>query len=175
MKRIKLLLSMAMLLSTLSFAESSFQFNVAGNPIPTGGNVRGLRLNLIYGKTSSVNGLDLNVLALGETNNFTGVQIPIFFGLGANIVNNSFTGAGFGIANIHKGNSTGAIFGAVNITHNLNGLQFGAINISDGKSLVDIGFVSLVCSDKLCLIVRRNTIKHTVDTCPVYRRLPIFS
>ncbi|MCK5780214.1 MAG: hypothetical protein KAH04_04300 [Psychrilyobacter sp.] len=141
MKRIKILIGMLFLLSSMAFA-GGFQFNVLDNQMPAGQSVEGLRLNLLYGKTANVTGLDLNIFAIGETNNFTGVQLPIFW-LGANIVNTQFTGVGFGLANIHKGQSTGAIFGLVNMTHNIMGLQWGAANISTGKTTVDIGFVNI--------------------------------
>ncbi|MGB6128152.1 MAG: hypothetical protein WBG30_05325 [Psychrilyobacter sp.] len=140
MKRIKILLGMLFLLSSMSFANG-FQFNVLDNQMPASQDVSGLRLNLLYGKTANVSGLDLNLLALGEADNFTGVQLPIW--LGANKVNNTFKGVGFGLANIHGGESTGAIFGLVNMTHNVKGLQWGAVNISDGRTTVDLGLVNI--------------------------------
>ncbi|WP_028857615.1 VC2662 family protein [Psychrilyobacter atlanticus] len=141
MKRIKILLGMVFLLSSMSFA-TGFQFNVAGKQMPASEDVSGLRLNLFYGKTTNMTGLDINILALGETDNFTGLQLSPF-SLGANKVNNSFKGAGFGLVNIHGGESTGAIFGLVNMTHNVKGLQWGAVNISDGRSTVNLGLVNI--------------------------------
>ncbi|UUV16846.1 phaC PHA synthase [Fusobacteria bacterium ZRK30] len=141
MKRVKILLGMLFLLSSMSFA-TGFQFNVLDNQMPASQDVSGLRLNLLYGKTANVSGLDLPILALGEADNFTGVQFPLLF-IGANKVNNSFKGVGFGLANIHGGESTGAILGAVNMTHNVKGLQWGAANISDGRTTADIGFVNI--------------------------------
>jgi len=140
MKRVKILLGMLFLLSSMSFA-TGFQFNVLDNQMPASQDVSGLRINLLYGKTANVSGLDLPIFALGETNNFTGVQLPFF--IGANKVNNTFKGVGFGLANIHGGESTGAILGLVNMTHNVNGLQWGAVNISDGRTTVDLGLVNI--------------------------------
>jgi hypothetical protein len=142
MKRIKILLGMLFLLSSMSFA-TGFQFNVMDKQMPASQDVSGLRLNLLYGKTANVSGLDLNILALGEADNFTGVQIPIFFGLGANKVNHTFKGVGFGLVNMNGGESTGALFGLVNMTHNVRGLQVGTVNISDGRTTVDIGAVNI--------------------------------
>jgi len=142
MKRIKLLLGMLFLLSTMSFAETGFQFNVLDNQMPKDSSVTGLRLNLLYGKTANVSGLDLNILALGETDNFVGVQWPLFW-IGANKVNHTFKGVAWGIANLHGGESTGVLLGLVNMTHNVNGLQWGAINISDGKTTVDLGLINI--------------------------------
>lgn len=142
MKKIKILLGMIFLISTMTFAETPFQLGVPRQNMPADESVKGVRLNLLYGKNTNMSGLDLNILALGETNNFTGVQIPIFFGLGANKVNNSFTGVGLGAANIHLGQSTGVVIGGINFTNDFNGLQLGIVNFNQGESLVDIGFVN---------------------------------
>jgi len=139
MKRVKILLGMLFLLSSMSFA-GGFQFNVAGNQMPADNNVKGFRLNLLYGKTANMTGFDLNVIALGESDNFKGLQ---WSWIGANKVNNSFTGVGFGLANIHKGESTGALLGLVNMSNNLKGVQFGTINYSTGRSTVDLGFINI--------------------------------
>jgi len=142
MKRIKLLLGMLLLVSTMAFADTPIQLATLGNTNLPEGNVTGVRFPLLYGKTDTVKGVDLHLLAVGETNNFTGVQFPLWIA-GGNIVNNEFKGVGFGLFNLHKGQSTGAIFGFANITHNVTGLDFGCVNISTGKTLVDIGFVNI--------------------------------
>ncbi len=156
MKRIKILLGMICLISTMIFAETPFQLGVPGTNMPADQTVKGVRFNLLYGKNTNMSGLDVNILALGETNNFTGVQLPIFYGLGANKVNNSFTGVGLGAANIHLGQSTGVVLGFVNYTNDFTGLQWGfvnfnqkksvinlgGINFNEGESIVDIGFIN---------------------------------
>jgi len=153
MKRIKILLGMLFLLSSISFA-TGFQFNVMDNQMPKSDEVSGLRLNLLYGKTADVTGLDLPILALGETNNFKGLQFGL---LGANKVNESFSGVGMGVINMHEGSSKGLIFGtvnmnnyvkgvvfgAVNMSNSVNGVQLGAVNYSTGRTLADIGFVNV--------------------------------
>jgi hypothetical protein len=153
MKRIKILLGILFLLSSVSFA-TGFQFNVMDNQMPKSDDVSGLRLNLLYGKTANVTGLDLPILALGETDNFKGLQFGL---IGANKVNKSFKGVGMGIVNMHEGSSkgvifgtvnmsnhvTGVIFGAVNMSNNVNGVQLGTVNYSTGRSIADIGFVNI--------------------------------
>ena len=139
MKRIKILLGMLFLLSSMSFA-TGFQFNVMDNQMPESQDVSGLRLNLLYGKTANVEGLDFNVIALGESDNFKGVQWGF---IGANKVNKSFTGLGMGIVNMHKGQSNGALLGLVNMSENVNGLQWGAVNVSTGRSTIDLGLVNI--------------------------------
>ena len=90
MKRVKILLGMLFLLSSMSFA-TGFQFNVLDNQMPASQDVSGLRLNLLYGKTANVTGVDFNLIALGESENFKGLQFGF---IGANKVTNSFTGLG---------------------------------------------------------------------------------
>ena len=141
MKKIKILLGMLFLLSSMSFAEASFQLGLPGTNIPTDQNVKGVRLNLLYGKNTNMTGLDINILALGETDNFTGVQLtPFWFGAGK--VNNSFTGVGINTANIHLGQSKGAVLGFVNYTNDFNGLQWGAVNFNQKKSIINLGAVN---------------------------------
>jgi len=140
MKRVKILLGMLFLLSSMSFAEVPFQFNVMENQMPVSENVNGLRLNLFHGKTTNVTGVDINLVALGESDNFKGLQFGF---LCANKVNKSFTGVGLGIANLHTGPSTGVLWGLVNMSNDVNGLQVGALNYSTGTTTVDLGLVNI--------------------------------
>jgi len=139
MKRVKILLGMLFLLSSMSFA-TGFQFNVLDNQMPASQDVSGLRLNLLYGKTANVTGVDFNLIALGESDNFKGLQFGF---IGANKVNNSFTGVGLGIVNLHSGSSTGVLWGLVNMSNDVKGVQFGTVNYSTGRSTVDFGFVNI--------------------------------
>jgi len=138
MKRIKILLGMLCLISTMIFAETPFQLGVPGTNLPADQTVKGIRLNLLYGKNTNMTGLDINILALGETDNFKGVQLnPIW--IGASKVNNLFTGVGIGTANIHLGQSTGVVLGGVNFTNDFNGLQLGFVNFNQKKSVINLG------------------------------------
>ena len=139
MKRGKILLGMLFLLSSMSFA-TGFQFNVMGKQMPESQDVSGVRLNILYGKTTNVTGLDLSLFALGESDNFKGLHLGI---LCANKVNNSFTGVSLGLANLHSGSSTGVLFGLVNMSNDVNGVQLGAINYSTGTTLVDFGVINI--------------------------------
>lgn len=141
MKRIKILLGMICLISTMTFAETPFQLGVPGTNMPADQTVKGVRLNLLYGKNTNMSGLDINILALGETDNFKGVQLSPFW-IGANKVNNSFTGVGLGAANIHLGQSTGVVLGFVNYTNDFTGLQWGAVNFNQKKSVINLGAVN---------------------------------
>lgn len=139
MKKIKIILGMLFLLSSMSFA-TGFQLNVAGKGIPASQEVNGLRLNLIYGKTEAVKGLDFNLVALGDTDNFKGLQIGM---LGANRIENTFKGVGIGVVNIHKGDSTGLLWGLVNVSKDVKGVRYGFVNYSKGRSTVDLGPINI--------------------------------
>lgn len=141
MKKIKTLFGMLFLISTMTFSETPFQLGVPGTNMPADQDVKGVRLNLLYGKNTNMNGLDINILALGETDNFRGIQISPFW-LGANKVNDSFTGVGFGGANIYLGKSTGVALGFLNYTNNFNGLQWGVVNFNQKKSVINLGAVN---------------------------------
>lgn len=138
MKRIKILLGMLFLLSSMSFA-TGFQLNFAGIQMPESEDVSGLRLNIFYGKTANVSGVDFHLFALGEVDNFKGLHL----GMGANKVNNSFTGVGLGIVNLHSGSSTGLLLAVANISKDLKGVQLGAVNYSTGRTTADFGVVNI--------------------------------
>jgi len=142
MKRLKLLLGMLLLVSTMAFADTPIQLSTVGNINLPEGNVTGVRFPLLYGKTDTVKGVDLHILAVGETNSFTGLQFPLLIA-GGNIVNNEFKGVGFGLFNYHKGHSTGALIGPVNISNEVKGLQWGFVNYSKGRSTVDLGAINI--------------------------------
>jgi len=139
MKRIKILLGMLFLLSSMSFAIG-FQLNVMEKQFPASEDVSGLRLNFLYGKTANVTGVDFNLIALGESENFKGLQFGF---IGANKVTNSFSGLGMGIVNLHSGSSKGVLWGLVNTSESVEGVQWGAVNYSTGRSTVDLGLINI--------------------------------
>ncbi|NRB39037.1 MAG: phaC PHA synthase [Pseudomonadales bacterium] len=117
-------------------AEAPVQFSSIDFNAPATDSVVGVRFPTLYGKTSSVKGVDFHILAIGETDDFVGVQWPLLFA-GANHVNNSMTGAAFGVWNWNKGQTTGLNAGFVNITHNVKGANIGAVNYSTGYTSFD--------------------------------------
>ena len=139
----KTLAASSILISALSFSTASFaeatpvQFSTINNfNAPASQAVTGVRFPALYGKTSTVKGVDLHLLAISEVDDFTGVQWPLLF-VGANHINNSMTGASFGLWNWNKGQTTGANIGTVNITHNVKGANIGAVNYSTGYTGFD--------------------------------------
>jgi hypothetical protein len=122
---------------------------------PRNPDVTGARVNLLYGKSANVTGVNFSVLGLSDVDNFTGLEYDIFFG--ANRVREKFTGASFSVLNWHQGDDLGVNFGGVNIVNNIFGANFGLVNlttdttglnwslvnISSKNSSADIGFVNM--------------------------------
>ncbi len=140
MKKIIAVLTGSILFSFSAFATTPAQLSLPGSNIPYDQDVAGVRLSLLYGETSNVQGLDIT-FGLTEMDNFTGIEIAPFF-LGGNKINNEFKGLAIGLLNWHEGQDTGVNWGGVNFVNNVNGANIGFLNITRGESLVDIGFVN---------------------------------
>lgn len=151
-------------------AATPVQLSLPGVNLPASEQVTGVRLDLLYGKTQQVKGLDLPLFALSDTNDFTGLQLGL--GLGAGRVRNHFKGIAVTLFNWHEGqdvggnlgfvnytrsvsgvnlggiaNVTGDVYGLnvaglVNYTGGVRGLNFAPVNVSRGKALASIGFVN---------------------------------
>lgn len=135
-----LLACSALTLSGLTEAATPIQISLPGLNLPAAQQVEGARASLLYGRTSSVKGIDLPVFALSDVNNFTGLQLGIFFGAGR--VRNQFGGVAINALNWHDGQDTGVNLGFVNLTNNVKGLNWGAVNIARGNALANVGLVN---------------------------------
>ncbi len=130
-----------MFFSLSSYADPApAQFSIFDFNAPDKSEVRGVRLAAIYGKSGSVTGIDFS-FGLSELDNMKGVSFPLL--IGANRINNSMTGLGIGIINLHQGSDKGVNLGLVNLTNDVQGLNGGLANISTGTTLADIGFINV--------------------------------
>ncbi len=86
--------------------------------------VKGLRLNLIYGRNKAVTGLDLGLVGSVDSD-FTGWQY-------------NFAG------NISKGNFEGLQMGFVNYAESARGLQLGMINYAGSLKGIQIGLINII-------------------------------
>ncbi|RWX57384.1 LA_2272 family surface repeat-containing protein [Photobacterium chitinilyticum] len=148
-----LLLTVA--ISAPAFAEQAIQLSVPDANFPPG-NVKGVRVTILHGKTSQVTGLDIPILGISETQNFSGLSVGFLFGISrvtgsstgvklglANWNDGNVKGADLGFANYNAGQFTGLQLGAFNYTGRLNGLQFGFINATDRiEKGVQIGLIN---------------------------------
>jgi hypothetical protein len=142
MKKIIVIFLGVMMLSFSAFGVSSAQLSVPGSNIPQGEDVAGVRLSLLHGETANVKGLDLSILGLSDMDNFTGLELGLFFG--ANRITNEFKGLSLGLLNWHEGYDTGANLGFVNYVNDVNGVNFAAVNYSTGDSMINIAAVNYV-------------------------------
>jgi len=100
--------------------------------------IAGLRLSLLYGKNSSVVGLDWGLvshttagISMGWQTGFIGINDADFVGFQnswANITKGSFEGLQFGLVN-HANHASGIQIGFINYSVTLHGIQIGLVNI----------------------------------------------
>jgi hypothetical protein len=124
---------------------------------PPTDDVRGLRLNLLYGRNENVSGVELGMVAGYVTGDFSGLQWqPV------NLVNGNFAGWQTGLVysqtrgdflglqtsaiNIGGGHTEGLQFGVLNMTESMSGLQLGLINIAERTDGLQIGLVNVIKS-----------------------------
>jgi len=111
-------------------------------------NVKGLRLNLLYGRCQNLYGLDV-----GLVNQTVGKEIGLALGL-VNYAEKSFTGLQVGGVNIgdevhalqvglynEADDMSGVQVGVINHTRMMLGVQFGLINVIDNN---DLSFMPIV-------------------------------
>lgn len=130
------------LLSAVAQAEDTTpaQFSFLEFNAPDKSDVRGVRLSALYGKTGNVTGVDF-AFGLSEVENLKGISFPLFFG--ANRVNNSMTGLGMGVVNIHNGRDKGVNIGLINMTNDVRGINLAVLNVSSGDTLIDLSAVNI--------------------------------
>lgn len=100
--------------------------------------VGGIRLSLLYGKNTSVTGLDWGLVSHSTSGVSKGVQFGLvglvdadfvgFQSTAVNITNGDFEGFQWGIVN-YAGYASGFQLGLVNYAERMKGLQIGLVNI----------------------------------------------
>jgi hypothetical protein len=133
---------MLVLLSTpLSAQEQPVQLSLV-TPIqifPEDVSIKGVRLNLLYGRNATVTGLDL-----GLVNHTTqGESMAVQFGL-VGIVDADFVGWQDNSFNVVKGNFEGLQWGLVNNANYVHGLQLGVVNYAGSMKGLQIGLVNII-------------------------------
>jgi hypothetical protein len=104
--------------------------------------VSAFRFNLIYGKNTSV-----QVVDLGLVNHTTsGISKGLAWGA-VNIVEADFKGAQLGTVNVVKGSFEGFEWGWVNYAQNAEGLQLGVVNYAQKLHGLQVGLVNIIKQD----------------------------
>jgi hypothetical protein len=99
--------------------------------------VKGVRIDLLYGKNADVTGLDW-----GLVNQTTGNEGALQIGF-VNLVDKDFTGWQDGGFNITKGEFTGLQTGIYNSTEDMNGFAYGWVNRSRNMRGFQLGLVNI--------------------------------
>ena len=147
MKRILLVLTALSLVACLTPAH---HVHAQGQPIQLalfnpiqlvseGQAIAGIRINLIYGKNTSITGIDYGLVNHTTSGMSTGAQFGF---VGYNEAN--FTGWMDNGVNISKGSVKGVQIGVVNYTKSMNGVQFGLVNYTGTMEALQIGLVNII-------------------------------
>lgn len=105
--------------------------------VPEEDGVRGLRLNLIYGRNKSVQGIDVGFVNRLTSGQSSGLQIGL-----VGMVDVDFCGAQLNVFNFTDGNFKGFQWGFVNYARCARGLQVGLVNFAYSMRGVQIGFLN---------------------------------
>jgi len=112
------------------------------NPIqifPEDNNIEGFRLNLVYGRNASVQGLDVGLVNHTTKGLSKGVQFG-FLGL----VDSDFTGLQVNMVNVTNGKFEGLQLGFVNYAQQMYRIQFGLVNFAESIEGIQIGLVNII-------------------------------
>ncbi len=101
--------------------------------------IEGVRLGLLYGRNTSVSGLDIGLVTHTTSGNSMGLQWG-FVGL----AEGNFTGWQDNFVNYTKGDFKGLQWGFVNYANYSNGLQLGFVNYAMRVKGLQIGLVNVI-------------------------------
>ena len=102
--------------------------------------IGGFRFNLIYGRNTSVTGVDFGLV----NSTTSGTSVGLQWGF-VNLNDGNFEGVQLGTVHWNKGKSTGFHFGLVNHAGTMSGVQLGLVNHAgsvDGG--IQIGLVNVI-------------------------------
>jgi hypothetical protein len=99
--------------------------------------IKGLRLNVIYGRNSAMTGLDV-----GIANHVAGRMSGVQWGV-VNLAD-SMVGWQAGTVNYTAGRFEGLMWGPVNYAGHINGLQLGIVNYAARASGIQIGLINII-------------------------------
>jgi hypothetical protein len=165
------LLALSLLTGNGQAQENPFQIAFIGPTmqlVDDDEDVRGIRLNLIYGVNENVSGLDLGLI-----NHTNGMMTGVEFGV-VNVVDGGFTGWQSGLVNVTKGQFTGLqwapwnimwspwtvvglanfaeaaegaqIAAAFNKADYMHGFQLSLVNVAEDMYGVQVGLINIIRS-----------------------------
>jgi len=101
--------------------------------------ITGVRWNVLYGKNSSVTGLDFGLVNRTTEKMSTGVQVGIL-----GFADRGWTGLQSNFVNVTRNEFKGVQFGFLNYTEDANGLMIGIINYARRLYGIQIGLFNLI-------------------------------
>ena len=140
MKRV-ILSACLVLLPSLAAADTGFQLAVPSVNIPKDPDVSGMRLSFLYGKNHSTHGLDVGLLSVSDTSDFSGLALVA----GVSKVTGAMSsGVAFSLVNYHTGTDSGVNGAFINLLNEAGGaFNTGFVIIAKGATLVDLGGVNV--------------------------------
>jgi len=175
MKRILIALVLVLLLVTVgtnAHAQSKPVQLALFNPIqifPENTSIAGIRISLIYGKNTSVSGIDWGLVNHTTSGKSLGWQMGL---VGMNEAN--FVGLQSNFINIGNQNVEGVQWGFYNHAGYMNGLQFGFINHAESMKGLQIGLINIIKSGgqfPVFPIVNRSFLRCVVTYLPLKEAL----
>jgi hypothetical protein len=111
------------------------------NPVqifPARYGIKGLRIDLLYGKNASLTGVDL-----GLVNHVTGSETGFTYGL-VSVVEGNFTGWQDNVVNVTQQHFEGFQSGFVNVSEDASGFMLGIVNYAGTLNGLQIGLVNVI-------------------------------
>ena len=106
---------------------------------PENDTIKGVRLNLIYGRNLSLTGIDFGLVNHLTGGKSTGVQWGL---VGLN--DGDFTGWQNTLVNYNEGDFEGLQMGFVNLADHMNGVQIGLVNYAVTARGIQIGLLNFI-------------------------------
>ena len=155
------MLLLALVSASRAHAEGGSPIQISlFNPIqivPETKSVKGVRLNLIYGKNADVTGFDYGLVNHTTGNEgalqigFVNIDEKDFVGWqdgGFNMVRGEFTGLQTGLYNGSE-DMSGFAWGWVNRSRNMHGVQLGLVNFTETMNGVQVGIANIIQKGKI--------------------------
>jgi hypothetical protein len=118
-------------------ADAAFQFAAPNLRVPESSTVNGVRFSIIHGQNQGQHGLDLGLLAMSETANFSG--LGLICGI-SRVTSQMSGGVVFSLVNWHSGRDTGMNGAFINVLNNTEGaFNVGFITVAQDRTAVDLG------------------------------------
>lgn len=122
-------------------AETPFQLGLPSLNVPSDPQVGGMRLSFLHGKNTSTRGMDLGLLSMSETADFSG--LALIAGV-SRVTGHMDSGVAFSLVNLHSGSDSGVNGAFINLLNDAGGaFNTGFVIIARGATLVDLGGVNI--------------------------------